>query len=289
MGMNENNRFSLRVARVSLVLFALCLSAFGCSKRDASHAAPPAAASPVVAAPGITAVSGAKHEPLAAGRALVVTAEIRVTVADVDAAVARVRAEVEGAGGYVADGGTSGKGEDRTAHFVLRVPADKLRDLRAALAGAGEIISDAEHVQDVTEERADLEARLRNARVQEKRVLEIMSGKAGTIGEVIDAERELARIRETIERLEAQKRSLDGRIDLATVNLTLSAPATSAWQSPAKSIADAARTGTHAAAAFFTYTAMALATIAPTALPFVLLGVAIAFVVRRRRAPAVAR
>lgn len=266
------------------VIAACALSlggASGCSKRDSSSAAPPTA----VASPGVggNSASPKSGAPLAAGRALIVTEDIRVTVSDIDSAVVRIRAEVERAGGYVADSSTSGKGEDRAAHFELRVPADKVRDVRAAIAGFGEVTSDSEKVQDVTEERADLKARLHNARVQEKRILEIMTAKTGTISEVIAAESELARIRDTIERLEAQERSLDGRIDLATIRVTFKAPSIAAWQTPGKSIAEAGNGGLHAAAAFFTYAAMAFVACAPTLAPFFALGVLIVVVVRRRR------
>jgi hypothetical protein len=183
----------------------------------------------------------------------------------------------------VADGGTSGNGDDRAAHLTLKVPVARLGDLRAALAGVGEVTSSSEKVQDVTEERADLDARLHNARVQEKRIVDIMSAKTGTIAEVLDAERELARVRESIERLEAQKRALDGRIDFATIDVWLKAPAAVAWQSPGTSIAEAGRSGMRAAAAFFTYAAMTFMMCAPTIAPFALLGGAIFAVVRRRR------
>ncbi len=268
----------LRFLAVAVCALSLA-GASGCSKRDAASSAAPTSA----AAPGAGKASPGLGAPLAAGRALIVTEDIRVTVSDIDSVIVRVRAEVERAGGYVADSGASGKGEDRTAHFELRVPADKVRDVRAAIAGFGDVTSDSEKVQDVTDERADLKARLHNARVQEKRILEIMTAKTGTISEVIAAENELARIRETIERLEAQERSLDGRIDLATIHVTFKAPSISAWQTPGKSIAEAGSAGLHAAAAFFTYTAMTIVACAPTLTPFFALGLAIVMVVRRRR------
>jgi hypothetical protein len=266
MGMDPN----LRRFRLVFVALFCALFALACSKRDAAPASP----APAVAA---------KSNPVAVGRSLVVTEDLRVTVADVDAASSRVRAEVLRVGGFVADANASGKDEDRVARLVLRVPVDKLADVRAALGGAGEITSDNEKVEDVTDERVDLKARLRNARVQEQRIVEIMTSKAGTIAETIDAERELARVRETIERLEAQERSLDGRVELATVHVTLSAPPLVAWHSPGKSIASAASAGMRAAAAFFTYAAMTLAACLPTLAPLFAVGFAIAFFVRRRR------
>lgn len=159
--------------------------------------------------------------PLALGRSLVVTIDLAITVENVDAARSRIRNEVERAGGYVADASTDGSGDGRKAHLTLRVPASSTSSVRTALDAVGIVDSDVEKVQDVTEERVDVEARLQNARVQEKRVIEIMSQKTGSIAEVLSAETELARIRETIERMDVQKRAMDSRVDLATLHVAL--------------------------------------------------------------------
>ena len=273
MGMNKLH---------ALATIALALSlAAGCSR--AEKAAPASAAPPALVAGGSSAGEMKVGAP-AAGRALVVTMDLGITVKDVDGARSAIRGELEKAGGYLADASSSGSGAERSAHLELRVPADKVNGLRAALGGLGEITTDVEKVQDVTEERADLDARLHNARIEEKRVLEIMTLKTGTIGEVIEAEKELARVRESIERMEAQKRSLEGRIDLATVRVTLTGqPGPSAWETPGKSIVSAARGGGRAAAATAVYGAMAFVAVAPILTPIVLLIAGIAFALRSRR------
>jgi hypothetical protein len=183
--MNKTHAF----AAIALSLSVLA----GCSR--ASAPPPPRATAiaeaPEPAADGARGAGGETKAPLApaAGRALVVTMDLGAAVDDVDAAASRVRGEVERLGGYVSNGSAYGSGTDRSATLQLRVPSDKVRELRKTLGGVGEITSDVEKVEDVTEERADLDARLRNARVQEKRILEIMSDKTGTIAAVLEAER----------------------------------------------------------------------------------------------------
>ena len=262
---------------------ALALSLVtGCARSERAPS-PGAAAAPVAAAQGGEMKVGS---PVAAGRALVVTMDVGITVADVDASRATIRGEVERAGGYVADASSSGGGSDgaRSVHMELRVPSDKVQGVRAALGHVGEITTDLEKVQDVTEERADLEARLRNARTSEKRILEIMATKTGAISEVIDAEKEVARIRESIERMEGQKRTLDGRIDLATVRVTLSGqPAPAAWQTPGKSIASAARGGMRAAEATAVCGVIVFVAVAPTLLPIAALVTGLVLAIRSRR------
>ena len=270
MGMNKLH---------GLVALALALSvATGCSRAERSPAP-----SSVAAAPAVQGGEMKGGAPVAAGRALVVTMDVGITVADVDQSRASIRAEVERAGGYIADASSSGSGAERSVHMELRVPATKVQGVRAALGRVGEI-TDVEKVQDVTEERADLEARLYNARTSEKRILEIMATKTGAIHEVIEAEKEISRIRESIERMEGQKRTLDGRIDLATVHVTLTGqPPPAAWQTPGKSISSAGRAGVRAAAATGVYGVMAFVAVAPVLLPFAALVIGIALALRARR------
>jgi Domain of unknown function (DUF4349) len=220
----------------------------------------------------------------AADRALIVTMDVSLTVESVEAASARLRTMVEQAGGFVSDSHSSGTEAQRVAHLELRVPADKATNIRASLGGLGEVTSATEKVEDVTEQRADIEARLRSARTQEKRLLEIMALKATSIHELVEAEKELARIRENIERLEAQEHVMKSKIQLATVRVSLSTRTVSAWQTPGLSILRAGKMGVQAAEAIGVCVGMALAAAGPTLLPIVCAIAGIVIIVRRRRA-----
>lgn len=282
-----------------LVTIALALSlAAGCSKADrvGAIAAPPAAEAPAApagggeraAAVGAKAPAGEGTKTAVANRALVVTMDVAITVEDVDAVRARIKGRVERAGGYIADASTA----NHHATMDLRIPSSSVGSIHDALRDMGQVTQDAEKVQDVTEERADLEARLKNSRVQEQRVLEIMSKRTGAIAEVISAETELARIRETIERMEAQKRTLDSKIDLATVHVTLDTkspplPAPEAelpaWKTPWKSISESAKAGGRAAAAFAVYALMVLAATAPFTLPLAAIALGIVYMFKNKK------
>lgn len=280
-----------------IVVVALALSvAAGCAKADRASHAPPAAvavnapAAKADSAPAAAEANGAAVAPAAASRALVVTGELHVRTKNVAGAADRLRADVERAGGYVSDVTEAGSGDAKSATLEVRVPADKTKSLRATLADLGEVTSDVEKVEDVTEARADLKARLQNARVEESRIVEIMNRRTGSIAEVLTAERELARVRETIERLEAQERTMEGRIALATIKVHFDAPGAApkeepeAWRTPGTSIAHAFSAGLRAAAALAVYGAMALAASTPVLLPLgAVLAIALAFVRSRRR------
>ena len=125
-----------------LLALSLALSvATGCSRAERSAPSPGVAAAPAVQ--GGEMKGGA---PVAVGRALVVTMNVGITVADVDQSRAAVRAAVERAGGYIADASSSGSSGERSVQMDLRVPADKVQGVRAALGLVGEITSDAEKV-----------------------------------------------------------------------------------------------------------------------------------------------
>jgi small-conductance mechanosensitive channel len=255
---------SLRLA--ALLVTALSLAA-GCGKRSAEPAAAPLApaaaqVAPAVLSPG-TPSQGQAPAP-AASRALRITVETSVTVADLDASVRALRGAVERLGGYVGEARLA-SGETRRASLELRVPAARLGELRAELGRLGEIESESEKAEDVTEQRADLDARLRNARAQEKRLLDLLSDKTGSLADVVAVERELASVRDSVERMEASQRVLEKQIAFATVKVELSTTrAAVAAVGPGRRIARALGEGVDAAGAFLVGLAVLLASSGPT-------------------------
>lgn len=217
-------------------------------------------------------------------RSRIVTMDVAITVDHFDDALARLRASVDRSGGYVSDLRASGAKGEETAHLEIRVPADRAQSVRGSLGELGEVTNASEKVEDVTEQRADIEARLANAKVQEKRLLEIMASKSGSIADLVESEKELARVRENVERLEAQQRSLKGKIDLATIHVSLAQRSTPAWKTPAVSLFRAGKLGVDGACAVAVYGGIAFLTIAPSLLPVLAVIAAVFFFVRRRRA-----
>lgn len=266
------------VSAFAVILLAVSVLG-GCSRSDAmSHEA--SSASSLKATGGEVGVSALAP----AGRALITTIAMSVTVENVDDASARLRTAVEKAGGFVADSRTGGAEGQVSAQLELRVPAQNARSLHTTASELGSVTSSTEKVEDVTEQRADLDARLRNARTQEKRLLELMSSLPSSIHDIVEAEKELARVRENVERLEAQELGMKSKTDLATVHVTLTTKSVAAWKTPGKSIVTAGKQGIEAAEAISVCLAMATAAVGPTILPILALLGAIVVIVRRRRA-----
>ncbi|CAN5453327.1 hypothetical protein BH09MYX1_BH09MYX1_48600 [soil metagenome] len=264
-GMTQRHRLIL-----GLLVLALLT---GCSKREAS----PQSAKPVS---GSIAASGSKSPTVS--RDLAFTFDLAVTVDVVDDAVASLRREVETEGGYLAAADLSGDGDDRSSSLEAHIPKDQLAAFRPMAHGLGDVTSDVESVEDVTEARADVKARLHSARIEEARLLELMQDRTGKLSEVLEAEKELARVRENIERIEAEERTMDGRVAFATVRVHLRAHSTPAWHAPGRSIAAAAKAGVHGAATLAVWTGMAIAATGPTLVPIALFVYLVVVVVRRR-------
>ena len=122
----------------------------------------------------------------------------------------------------------------QTATVQIRVPQEKLETTLDALAKLGSVENRGLTAEDVSEQLVDSEARLRNLRKSEEVVLKIME-RSGSVGDVLKASQELSNIRESIERIDAQLKSLRNQVAYSTINLTLEA-AVSAQQEPEPSL-----------------------------------------------------
>jgi hypothetical protein len=150
------------------------------------------------------------------------TATLRLVAKDFDAARASVEAIVAQAGGFL-DQVTvnSAAGTARTLTGTVRVPANRLTDALVRLRQLGQVTEDTQGSEDVTDQIVDLDARLANARATEKRLNDILQNRTGKLSDVLDVERELARVRLEIERMDAERVNLGRRVSYATITLEI--------------------------------------------------------------------
>lgn len=149
-----------------------------------------------------------------------------VEVAQLDSAVAAVRALAARLGGHVADASMQlGAQQVRQASLTLRIPAARFDDALGGLAPIGEVESVNVGTEDVGEQYTDLEQRLTNARRLEARLLELLDTRTGELEDVLAVERELARVREEAERIEGKLRHLRARVAMSTLIVTVHEPA----------------------------------------------------------------
>jgi hypothetical protein len=86
--------------------------------------------------------------------------------------------------------------------------------------------------QDVGEEFVDVTARVNNSRRLEERLISLLANRTGKLDEVLRVERELARVREEIERYEGRLRYLSARVAMSTLTITVHEPAPILGNSP---------------------------------------------------------
>jgi Domain of unknown function (DUF4349)/Putative zinc-finger len=109
----------------------------------------------------------------------------------------------------------------RSLQASLRIPAGELAASAAELKSLGQVENEAQTGEEVTQQHADLAARLSNSRETEQRLQAILVQRAGKISDVLAVEQEVARVRGEIEQMEAEQKSLEHRVNFATIDLTL--------------------------------------------------------------------
>ena len=165
---------------------------------------------------------GSKLESATAGRLIAYQVSMVIEVKEFDPAKQKLLQVVEQAGGYVAQASTAETpNQPRSASLTVRVPADKLSTVLQQIRSLGRVRQDQLSTEEVTEQVVDLEARLKNARSTEQRLIDVLNNRTGKVGDILQVEQEISRTRENIERMEAQRQNLMKRVEMATVNITL--------------------------------------------------------------------
>ena len=166
----------------------------------------------------------------AADRKIIRNADITIEVASPGDVQHRVTSIAELHGGFVVTSESKQRENNdparRTLDFklVVRVPSNQFGvafDEIKGLAGN----TPEEHVasQDVTEDFIDLEARIKTQKALEVQFLEIMR-QAKEVEDALEVQRQIAEVRNEIEKLEGRKRFLENRSSLSTITVNIQAP-----------------------------------------------------------------
>ena len=151
------------------------------------------------------------------------TASLRID--SLEPALANLRALAARVGGYVANTSVqAGPAQYRQATLEVRVPAARFDDLVAGLNPLGKVESVNVTAEDVGEEYVDVEARVTNSKRLESRLIDLLATRTGRLQDVLSVERELARVREEIERYEGRLRYLRTRAATSSLSITVHEP-----------------------------------------------------------------
>lgn len=156
-------------------------------------------------------------------RKIISTATLTVEADSVERATAMAQAIAENLGGFVSQLSSSGGAQSPRADLTLRVPQPQFFPALARIEALGEVQSRSLGREDVTERYIDLSARLKSAEREEQSLLNLL-GRSNSVAEVLSVERELARVRAEVERLQGQLNFLERQVALASIQLTLLPP-----------------------------------------------------------------
>ena len=172
-------------------------------------------------APG-DALPPVTQDSATAPQLLIRTGNVSVRVDSLELAVAAVRRLATSVGGFVGNVSVNtGEYEVRSATLELRVPARRFEDVMAGMSPLGKVEHSSTNVQDIGEEFVDIAARVANAERLEARLVALLANRTGKLEDVLAVERELARVREQIERHEGRLRFLGARVAMIPIGHAL--------------------------------------------------------------------
>lgn len=205
---------------------AACGGSDSSDEAEVASAGAAAVAAPTMASASVASDSSAAPADLApaSDRMVIRTADIRLRVDDVAAAVITVRDMAQTNGGFVFSSSTHNDGDSQFAQLTIRVPADRYEDtlnqLRSA-AWVDRVDSEESSSQDVSGEYVDNESQLRTLRETQSRLLELL-GRAESIDDILRLELELQNTRGEIERIQGRQQYLDNATAYSTISVSLS-------------------------------------------------------------------
>jgi Domain of unknown function (DUF4349)/Putative zinc-finger len=165
------------------------------------------------------------------------TVSLSIIAKDFDSSRASLDAILARHHGYAADlNVATPQGSARSLQASLRIPAPQLTAALAELKSLGRVELENQNGEEVTQQHADLVARLKNSRETEQRLQAILTQRTGKISDVLEVEQEIARVRGEIEQMEAEQKNLEHRVDFATIDLKLSEEYKAKLDSPAPAI-----------------------------------------------------
>ena len=108
--------------------------------------------------------------------------------------------------------------------MTIKVPSDNFDEtIEEIRESASRVINEVIKGRDVTEEFIDIEARLKTQKALEERFLEIMK-QSKSVADTLKVQRELARVRTVIERIEGRKRFLENQTSFSTIKIVIKPP-----------------------------------------------------------------
>jgi hypothetical protein len=159
-------------------------------------------------------------------RKLIRKGDMTLRVKDIGAALRSLRQIVASVGGQTANQFEQlNRFGGRTASVTCRIPADRLEEAVEAARALGEARALTLTTDDVTAEYFDVNVRIRTQKALEQQLVGLLGRASNRLSDLLEIERELARVREEIDRLEGRVRLWDHQTAMASLAITVEEPA----------------------------------------------------------------
>ena len=156
-------------------------------------------------------------------RKLIRNAEVELEITRFDEAIQKITALTNEEHDYVATTSSEKQANGKLkGQVVVKVLPENLDRFLQKIRGLGDLKNQTLGTEDVTKAYFDTESRLKNARVMEQRLIEMLKKKSDDINDLLQVEKELGRVREQIEQMQGELKYWDSQVQFATVTIQLS-------------------------------------------------------------------
>ena len=169
-----------------------------------------------------TSVPAVAAPPALANRKLIRNATVDMEIVSFDDALQKITAFANEDRGYIATTRSEKQANGKLkGEIVVKVAPENLDRFLQKIRGLGELKNQTLGTEDVTKAYFDTDSRLKNARVMEQRLVEMLKKKSDDINDLLQVEKELGRVREQIEQMQGELKFWDSQVQFATVTISL--------------------------------------------------------------------
>src|SRR5215471_16160936 len=171
------------------------------------------------------------------------TAELQLTTKEFSRSRTSLEEILERHRGYAAKLRMVGKKTGSVLNATLRVPSTELGSTVSELKSLGDVEREEQAADEITQQRADLDARLTNAQNRLRRLQELLKKQTYPDGNVRELQRQIGNASAEVTRLESERQASEHRVIFANVFFTMREEVASRPESVGAQLRSAAATG----------------------------------------------
>ena len=151
--------------------------------------------------------------------------ELEIKAGEFDEVLSKLTNLAEQNGGFISNSQSysDSEGNMTSGNITIRIPSNKYTSALEKVKEMGTVKSTSGSGQDVTQEYTDLESRLRNYKVQEEVLLDLMT-QSKKVTDTLEVQRELSIVQEQIEIIKGRMQYLDDLISFSTIDVYFHEP-----------------------------------------------------------------